>query len=280
MQDGNRREQFIVARNPDAASKLPFLLSLPLGDGLVLKAREAWPTSSRIYCHQVDEPWPSDVEVLEHETVRLCRRRGAAVDLVLERGARARSQFVFTQVRGRDAIFWQTQRTARAANPGARVPRARKLETPLAVIVDTRERYPYRFASHAVERRREALPAGDYGIRGADGELLAVVERKTLENLATSLSDGTMAFQMARLADVPLAAAAVECRYSALLSAPHAPPTWLADQLVRLQARYPAVPVVFLDSRRHAEDWTYRYLLTALTDQARVVAPTKSADIG
>lgn len=167
--------EFVVARNPQADSKLPYLVRLPLEGGLVLKARDTWPFSARVYCHRFEEPWPSDAEVIEREPVRLCRRRGAAVDLVLERSARARSQFVFTQVRGRDAIFWQTQRTAKSANPGARVPRGRALREPLAVLVDTRERYPYRFANLPVEPHREALPAGDYGVRGADGELLAAL---------------------------------------------------------------------------------------------------------
>jgi hypothetical protein len=259
--------EFLVARNPQADSKLPYLVALPLDGGLVLKVRETWPTSSRVYCHRFEEAWPADAEVIEREPVRLCRRRGVAVDLVLERRSRSRSQFVFTQVRGRNAIFWQTQRTAKSANPGARVPRGRALREPLAVVVDTRERYPYRFSDLPVERHRAALPAGDYGLRDAQGELLATVERKTLDNLATSLSDGSLAFQMARLAEVPLAAVAVEGRYAALLSHAHAPPGWLADQLVRLQARYPQVPVVFLDSRRHAEDWTHRFLATALTDR-------------
>ena len=98
------------------------------------------------------------------------------------------------------------------------------------------------------------------------GDLLAVVERKTLENLTASLSDGTLAFQLGRLVEVPLAAVAVEARYTAVLAFPHAPPGWLADQLVRLQARYPRVPILFLDSRRHAEDWTHRFLCTALSD--------------
>jgi hypothetical protein len=261
---------FVVARNPQGDSKLPYLLRLPLDGGIVLKAREPWPTSARVYCHRFDEPWPAGAELIEREPVRLCRRRGAAVDLVLARGSRARSQFVFTQVRGRDAIFWRTQRTARSANPGARVPRRRALRAPLAVVVDTRERYPYRFANLAVERRREALPAGDYGVRDGDGELVAAVERKTLDNLATSLSDGGLAFQMGRLAELPLAAVAVEGRYTALLTHAHAPAGWLADQLVRLQARYPQVPVVFLDSRRHAEDWTQRFLATALTDRLAI----------
>ena len=151
------------------------------------------------------------------------------------------------------------------------MPRGRALREPLAVLVDTRERYPYRFSALPVDRHREALPAGDYGVRGATGELLATVERKTLENLATSLSDGSLAFQMGRLAEVPLAAVAVEGRYAALLTHAHAPAGWLADQLVRLQTRYPQVPVVFLDSRRHAEDWTHRFLATALTDRQAIL---------
>ncbi len=261
-----------MARNPDTDSKLPYLLRLPCEGELVLKAREIWPLSARVYCHRFEEPWPADAEVIECEPVRLCRRRGAAVDLVLARSSRARSQFVFTQVRGRDAIFWQTQRTARAANPGGRVPRARTLREPLAILIDSRERYPYRFANHSVELQREALPAGDYGVRATGAELLATVERKTLENLASSLSDATLAFQLGRLAELPLAAVAVEGRYSALLAYRHTPSGWLVDQLVRLQARYPQVPVVFLDSRRHAEDWTHRFLATAFADSQAIVA--------
>jgi hypothetical protein len=42
------RRAFLVARNPDADSKLPYLLLLPLEDGIVLKARESWPASARL----------------------------------------------------------------------------------------------------------------------------------------------------------------------------------------------------------------------------------------
>jgi hypothetical protein len=44
-------------------------------------------------------------------------RRGPVIDLVLARPRLSRSQFVFTETRGRPAIFWQTQKTARAAKP-------------------------------------------------------------------------------------------------------------------------------------------------------------------
>jgi len=203
--------------------------------------------------------------VIEETPVTLCLRRGAAIDLVLDRPRLARSQFVFTEVRGRPAIFWQTQKTAKAANPGARVPRRRTLADGFTIAIDTRERYPFRFADRDISKEQVALPAGDYGVREGEG-VIAAVERKTIENLASSLSDGMLAFQMQRLSEVPLAAIVVEGRYASIVMAEHTLGGWLADILARLQVRYPEVQVVFADSRRFAEEWTYRFLASALAD--------------
>jgi hypothetical protein len=262
MKEGAR---FLIVRNPEQDSKLPYLLRIPIEEGVVLKARETWPAVSRVYCHPFEGEWPADAEVLEEVPVASCRRRGAAIDLVLDRPRLARSQFVFTEVRGRPAIFWQTQKTARGANPGGRIPRRRSLEG-VTIAVDTRERYPYRFAAQGAETIRAPLPAGDYAVHAKDGTLLAAVERKSLENLAATLSDGTLAFQMQRLSELPLAAVVVEGRYSALYKLEHVTGAWLADQLSRLEVRYPEVRVAFADSRRFAEDWTHRFLSSALAD--------------
>jgi len=206
----NGARVFVVARNPDADSKLPYLLLLPLEGGLVLKARESWPATARVYCHRFEGAWPEQAELIEQTPVVLCRRRGAAIDLVLDRPRLVRSQFVFTQVKGREAVFWQTQKTARRANPGGRIPRRRTLAGAATIAVDTRERYPCRVAQQGAETVRATVPAGDYAAYASDGSLLAAVERKSLENLAATLSDGTLAFQMQRLAELPLAAVVVE----------------------------------------------------------------------
>jgi hypothetical protein len=164
--------------------------------------------------------------VIEETPVSSCRRRGPVIDLVLDRPRLARSQFVFTESRGRSAIFWQTQKAAKAANPGARIPRARSIPEGFTILVDTRERYPYRFAGRGVEAERVALGAGDYAVGSAEA-FIATVERKTLENLASSLSDGTLAFQMQRLSEAASAALVVEGRYPALFKIEHvsgAPP--------------------------------------------------------
>ncbi len=255
---------FVVARNPDSDSTLPYLLHVPVDEGLLLKARETWPRSSRVYCHPLEHDWPASPDILESVPPTVCRRRGAAIDLVLDRPQLNRSQFVFTETRGRPTIFWQTQKTAKTANPGARVPRGRS-RVALVILVDSRERYPFRFAGREVKTQRATLRAGDYAVGNSAG-LIASVERKTLENFVTSLSDGTMAFQMQRLADVPLAAIVVEGRYSELFRLQHVDAGWIADVLSRLHARYPEIQVTFADSRKFAEEWTYRFLASAAND--------------
>lgn len=260
-------EDFVVARNPDRDSSLPFLLSVPLGAGLLLKAREPWPRASRVYCHPLEGGWPEAAEVIEATPVRHCNRRGPAVDLVLDRRANQRSQFVFTRHRGRELIFWQTAKAARSARPGARIPRGRAAGLAgVRVTIDTRERYPYKFANRDVTTVRAALQAGDYAVLAGDGPAPATVERKTLENLAQSLNDGSLALQLTELCELPRAAVVVEGTYSQLLRSPHAPPGWLADLLARLQVRYPNVAIAFAESRKLAEEWTYRYLAAGLAE--------------
>jgi ERCC4-type nuclease len=110
------------------------------------------------------------------------------------------------------------------------------------------------------------LPAGDYGAVDGD-QLLAVVERKTLENLTTSLSDGGLAFQLQRLAEVARATIVVEGDYPDLFRTQAGRGSWLADMLGRLAVRYPEVPIVFAGSRRFAEEWAYRFLSAAVADR-------------
>lgn len=260
---------FSVARNPDAASSLPFLLRLPIEGGTVLKAKQPWPVSTRVYCHREEKPWPSDPELVEEVPVRHCARRGSAIDLVLDRPTRFRSQFVFTEIRGRTAIFWQTAKAARSARPGVRVParRAAGLSS-LAIEVDTRERYPYRFAGRPVERPRVALPAGDYAVRDGD-RVVAAVERKTLENFATSAVDGSIGLQMAELATLEAAAVVIEGRYSDLFKLDHVEAGFVPELVARLQVRHPGVPIVFAESRKLAEEWTYRFLARASVELGR-----------
>lgn len=271
---------FVVARNPEEGSKLGYLISLPLPEGpLVLKAGDTWPRTAKVYCHPAGG-WPDDPVVVETIPVRDCRRRGVAIDLVLDRGRENRSQVIFTTLRdGRPAIFWQSARTTAKARPGVRIPTRRASgHAALTILVDTRERYPYRFSGQQATVERRALPAGDYGVAlpgpddgagggaGGGGEVVAVVERKSLADLAGRLSDGQLAFALAELATVGRAAVVVEDRYSKLFKLEHTSPGFILDQLARAQARYPSVPIVFAETRPLAEEWTFRFLGAALAE--------------
>jgi ERCC4-type nuclease len=114
-----------------------------------------------------------------------------------------------------------------------------------------------------VTTRRAALPAGDYGVALGD-EIVAVVERKGLDDLARSLVDGSLTYALAELATLERAALAVEDRYSKLFKLQHVSTSFVLELLARLQVRYPNVPIVFCETRPLAEEWTYRFLGAAL----------------
>ncbi len=259
--------RFLVARNPDPDSSLPYLVRLPIDGGMILKVHDTWPRTARVFCARADA-WPADAEILEDVGVLLCRRRGPAIDLVLDRPREDRSQFVITTMRGgREGIFWQTRKVVGTARPGARIPgrRASGL-TDLEIVVDTRERYPFRFAKQQATTSRAALIAGDYAVRRSDGSIIAVVERKALDDLANSLSNGTLVFELAKLGEVPRAAIVVEERYSSLIKHAYAPAGFLPDMLARVEVRYPEIRIVFAETRPLAEEWTFRYLGAAAAE--------------
>jgi hypothetical protein len=82
---------------------------------------------------------------------------------------------------------------------------------------------------------------------------------------------------MAELALFPAAAVVVEGTYSALLRNSHAPAGYFADLTARLQIRYPNVPIVFVESRKLGEEWTFRFFKAAVEHDAKPeldLAPT------
>jgi hypothetical protein len=255
-------EDFVIARNSEAGSTLPYLLRIPLGEGIILKAKETWPRTGKVYCHRVAE-WPDDAEILERVPVRSCVRRGAAIDLVLDRGRENRSQIVVTNGRGRQMIFWQTARTSKQARPAVTLPGARASGVAdLEIAVDIRERYPFTFADRQATTRREPLSAGDYGLI-VDGILQASVERKSLADLVSSLTTGKLKFQLTELATIPRAAVVVEERYSQVFKLDRVRPSVVADGIAECQVRFPTVPIVFCETRKLAQEWTYRFLAAA-----------------
>ena len=264
---------FVIARNPDRVSSLPFLIRLPLGtNGVALKVRDVWPRTSKLYCHRADA-WPEDddLDIVERVPVRSCVRRGAAIDLVLNRGRENRSQFVFAKARGREVIFWQSARTSRQARPNVTVPTARAAGQALDIVVDSKERYAWEFGRQQATTTRRALPVGDYAV-ALDNAIVGVVERKSLADLVSSLTSGKLRYLLADLATVPRAAVVVEDRYSAVFKIDRVRPLVVVEGLAESQVRFPNVPILFCETRLLAQEWTYRFLGAALVHAANDVA--------
>jgi hypothetical protein len=256
--------ELLIAINPDPESRLPYLMRLPLAGGMVFRTSGTWPRTTALYCYPVSpDEWPAEPEIVERVGLRSCVRRGAAIDLVLDRGRENRSQLVFTKARGRDAVFWQSPRTRKQARPNVRTPTARAAGIAnLNIVVDSHEQYPYRFAGQQATVVKRALPCGDYGLIDG-GRLIAAVERKSLTDLVASLTGGKLRYALAELAALPRAAVVVEDRYSAVFKLDHVRPAMVADGLAELQIRWPNVPIVFCETRQLAEEWTYRFLAAA-----------------
>ena len=182
---------------------------------------------------------------------------------MLDRGRENRSQIVVTNARGRQMIFWQTARTSKQARPAVSVPGARASGVAdLEIAVDIRERYPFTFADRQATTRREPLKAGDYGLL-VDGLLQATEEHKSLADLVTSLTTGQLNFQLTELAAIPRAAVVVEEGYSRVFKVDHVRPSVVADGIAECQIRFPTVPLVFCETRKLAQAWTYRFLAAA-----------------
>ncbi|AKS35866.1 histone-like nucleoid-structuring protein Lsr2 [Mycolicibacterium goodii] len=276
--------ELLIALNPDGGSRLGYLLRVPLPSGdLLFRTSDTWPRVKALYCHPVGlDEWPSDPEIVERLPLRSCQRRGASIDVILQRGRENRSQLVFTTARGRDAVFWQSPRTRKQARPNVRTPTARAQGVEdLQILVDTHERYAYRFATQQATTVARALPCGDYGVE-VDGLLVGSVERKSLADLVASLINGRLRYQVADLAALPRAALVVEDRYSQVFKLDRVRPAVIADGLAELQVRWPNVPIVFCDARPLAEEWTYRFLAAAhawaVTESAAIqrISPVKA----
>jgi hypothetical protein len=150
--------------------------------------------------------------------------------------------------------FWTTETSARAKGRKAYPPQGGK-QGPFTVLIDFRERYPYRFPGCVTERQN--LPAGDYGLF-QEGCLIAVVERKTPEKLLCCPPPRPSGITHLPL---PCGGAGVLLRRSPQSQRePLLSPSYIADILAELTIQFPDIPIVFCGNRKHANEWTFRFL--------------------
>lgn len=129
-----------------------------------------------------------------------------------------------------------------------------------AIIVDSREKLPYRFLGHRVLIR--ALSAGDYSLESMEGEV--AIERKQLPELFACAGRERTRFkkELERLSKFSYAAIVVECSLKDLLMPPpytKMNPKAVINSFIAWSVKY-RVCVFFAGDRVHAQALTRRLL--------------------
>jgi hypothetical protein len=254
-----------------ASDRFPYRLQVIRGDApyLTLRVQDRWPAANRnIFCLR-EKDAPADGELLEEiERVPIValQRRGPRLSVILDRPRYKRCDFLFLTrttkgppAREYEQIYWQTQRSMVQRRPrvsmiSARGPRG------YTVRIASEEKYPWSFAGAAVERA--LLPAGDYALVDGDS-LVAVVERKTLDNLLADFGVMPVLHQrLLELATYEHHALVIEAAYEDFLNPKkihHYSPAYCGRLIASLYAGFPRLRIVFCANRKTANEWTRNY---------------------
>ena len=251
--------------------RFPYRLQI-LRDGkswITLRAQDKWPAAGRhIFCLREEEsPEPDEMlEEIERVDIIALNERGRRTSIVLDRKRYKRCDFLFLRKSYRDRpgesyeqIFWLTQRSIEQHRPSFKLV-SRRTDTEMVVRIHSNEKYPWRFPSAVTERG--AISAGDYALMNKD-KVLAVVERKTLDNLLADF--GTMPVLHQRLAELAAQnnhALVIEASYADFLNPKrvhHYTPGFCAKAIAELFALHPVLRIVFCANRKVANEWTRHF---------------------
>jgi len=251
--------------------RFPYRLQIIIGDKswLVLRTQDHWPAAGRhIFCLREEEPPTSDetLEEIERVDIIAINERGRRTSIVLDRKRYKRCDFLFLKKAYKDRpgenyeqIFWLTQRSIEQHRPVFKLV-SRKSNTEMVVRIHSNEKYPWRFPSTVTERG--TISAGDYALIDRN-KMLAVVERKTLDNLLADF--GAMPVLHQRLAELAVYdnhALVIEAPYADFLSlrkVHHYTPGFCAKAIAEFYALHPQLRIVFCANRKVANEWTRHF---------------------
>jgi hypothetical protein len=263
-----------------ASRRFPYRIAVEQ-DGRLLfavRARSPWPgPGQQIFCVRERTLDPAEpLEPVERVPVIHLTRVGRKLSIVLDRPQRKRCELlaVTRPYRGREGtyeqIFFRTESGIRAHRSRTRVellPGAAPVR--LVVVIDSGERYPWRFPGAAIERRK--LAVGDYALE-VGGRLVALVERKSYDNLLSDIGAvQALHHQLADLASCSSAALAVEAQYGDFLDGRRLGGRWPAAHVARvlaeLSALHPTLPIVYAGNRKLANLWVGRFFTACASRQ-------------
>lgn len=263
-------QHFIVEKTTQP--RFPYRVRLEEAGVVVfaVRAQHAWPSAGAgVFC--LRDYGPKEGELLtevERVPVVESQRLGAKLSFTLDRPTRKRADFLVLTKGHKDGsgtyeqIFFRTQLSV-AAHRGKGRP-ALHGKAKLQVVVDAKERRPWRF--NEAEVRRRSLPAGDYAL--VDGErIVALVERKTFAGFLTDLfSAQIIQSKLNELAAYARPALVVEAQYADLFNPKkigRCNPAHLARIVAEMAALQPKVQLVWAGNRKLANAWVDQFFVAA-----------------
>jgi len=248
-------------------ARFPYMVMIERSGKILLQllVQERWPgQKGNVFCLRVEHDEHPDAAEVECLPVVSLRRYGKRLAVVLDRAKNKRCDFLFltkqykTRQGSYEQIFWRTEKALKERRPRVRL--SSHTKSPVHIVIDSSERYPWKFPDPAPLRRQ--LPSGDYALM-QEGRIIAVVERKTIENLLADF--GRMhAFhqQLSELETYRHAALVIEANYSDFLKPEKMnfyPPSFTARAIAEIQAFHPGLPMIFAGNRKCAQEWAYRF---------------------
>jgi hypothetical protein len=256
-----------IQRTQDA--KFPYRIAIEQHGRMLfaVRAKAPWPgAGTQVFCLREHEYDPAEpLEDVERIPVAHLARLGRKLSVTLDRAQRKRCEFLIVEKPRKDGgtyeqVFFRTEAAVRAHKSSKYAELSNRPNEDIEVAIDSAERYPWLFPGSTVRRRK--LPVGDYALIH-DERPLAIVERKTLENLLGDFAElKGLHQQLAELAAWPHAALVIEAQY-ADFGNPDKIGRWTGAHLLRvlgeLPALFPNVQCVFAGNRKLANVWAQRW---------------------
>ena len=255
--------------------KFPYKLYIKKGEEVLLSLAvgDRWPGArGHIFCLRSEPALFENEEEIERVKVLSLQRYGKRLAVILDRSINKRCDFLFLTKMYKNGegmyeqIFWRTQKGLTERKP--RVKLTAQGESDIHVLIDTQERYGWKFTDCTVEKK--SLPAGDYGLLTEEG-IIAVVERKTYDNMLNGFADIHILHQkLGEMESYRHAALIIEANYSDFLNADkirYYKPSFAAKVIGELYTLHPDVQIVFAGNRKLANEWTLRFFKAVKSHQ-------------
>ena len=250
--------------------KFPFWLFIEREKGkfIFLKAKEKWPGPGKnIFCKFEGEVKKRNLpkeKPIDSCKIFSLRQYGKKLDIVLDRNRNKRCWFIFLKKEYKQKpglfyyqVFWITQASIIRERKGVYIPYS--LKEDYKILIDSNERYPYKFGKTQTERQR--LKVGDYALL-VDNKIIAIAERKTKDNFFHEIPTlDVLRLKLEEMEKFPYKVVLFESDYTDLTSEKNKffKPGFVAEVLGDLFAQFPNIQFIFFKGRKSANKWLAYY---------------------